>query len=59
MCDFNENGYACLRTSLNKLAGLLRATHRLSEAEPLFRRALSIFESSYGPAHPHVAVGLN
>ena len=31
---------------------LLQATNRLSEAEPLFRRAVSILESSVGPDHP-------
>jgi tetratricopeptide (TPR) repeat protein len=38
---------------------LLRATNRLSEAEPLFRRALAIAESWYGPDHPVVANRLN
>jgi hypothetical protein len=33
-------------------AGLLRATNRLAEAEPLMRRALAIFERSLGPEHP-------
>jgi Tetratricopeptide repeat len=31
---------------------LLRATNRLSEAEPLYRRALLIFERSFGRDHP-------
>jgi Tetratricopeptide repeat len=31
---------------LNTLAGLLRATNRLAEAEPFFRRALAITEKS-------------
>ena len=35
------------------------ATNRFSEAEPLYRRALSISETSYGPNHPTVAIGLN
>jgi tetratricopeptide (TPR) repeat protein len=38
---------------------LLRATNRLAEAEPLFRRALAIDEKSFGPEHPNVARGLN
>jgi tetratricopeptide (TPR) repeat protein len=38
---------------------LLQATNRLSEAEPLYRRALAIDESSYGPDHPNVAIRLN
>src|SRR6266516_2917658 len=44
---------------LNNLAGLLRATNRLTEAEPLYRRALAIDEKSYGPNHPEVATDLN
>jgi hypothetical protein len=44
---------------LNNLAGLLRATTRLTEAEPLFRRALAIDEKSFGPDHPKVANRLN
>ena len=36
----------------NGLAHLLRATNRLAEAEPLYRRALAIDEKSYGPEHP-------
>jgi tetratricopeptide (TPR) repeat protein len=31
----------------------------VSEAEPLFRRALAIVERSYGPDHPTVAIRLN
>jgi tetratricopeptide (TPR) repeat protein len=38
---------------------LLRATDRLSEAEPLMRRALAISEKSFGPDHPNVATSLN
>ena len=37
---------------LNNLAGLLQDTNRLGEAEPLYRRALAIYEASYGPDHP-------
>ena len=44
---------------LNNLAGLLSATNRLAEAEPLYRRALAIDEKSFGPEHPNVARGLN
>ena len=44
---------------LNNLAGLLRATNRLAEAEPLYRRALAIDEKSFGPEHPDVARDLN
>ncbi len=42
---------------LNNLALLLHATHRLGEAEPLMRRALTIFLKSTGLTgheHPHL-----
>jgi hypothetical protein len=45
--------------ALNNLAGLLQATNRLVEAEPLVRRALEIDEASYGNNHPVVARDLN
>jgi hypothetical protein len=32
--------------------------NRPTEAEPLYRRALAIFEASYGPDHPNVTIGL-
>jgi len=38
---------------------LLQATNRLSEAEPLMRRALAIDEQSFGIEHPAVARALN
>ena len=38
---------------------LLQTTNRLAEAEPLYRRALAIDETSYGPDHPDVAIDLN
>jgi tetratricopeptide repeat protein len=50
-------GYAHLYQLLNRpsvaipldnLAGLLRYTNRLAEAEPLYRRALAIDEKSFG-----------
>jgi CHAT domain-containing protein len=41
------------------LAELLRETNRLAEAEPLYRRALSILEKRLGPEHANVAVSLN
>jgi hypothetical protein len=37
---------------VNNLAELLRQTNRHAEAEPLYRRALAIFEISFGPEHP-------
>ncbi|MDA1252686.1 MAG: tetratricopeptide repeat protein, partial [Planctomycetota bacterium] len=39
-------------TALNNLAQLLQATNRLSEAEPLMRRAVEILRSSLGDDHP-------
>jgi hypothetical protein len=38
---------------------LLQETNRLTEAEPLMRRALQIDEDSFGPRHPNVAKDLN
>ena len=46
-------------TALNNLALVLKATNRLSEAEPLMRRVLAIDEASYGNDHPNVARDLN
>ena len=43
----------------NNLAALLQDTNRLSEAEPLMRRALAIDEASFGSQHPNVARDLN
>ena len=48
-----------MRARLNNLAGLLQATNRHAEAEPLIRRALAIDEESFGPDHPNVANRLN
>jgi Tetratricopeptide repeat len=31
----------------------------VAEAEPFYRRALAIYEKSFGPEHPNVATGLN
>jgi hypothetical protein len=50
-CHFQCN----VAIRLNNLAGLLRATNRLAEAESLYRRALAIDEKSFGPDHPNVA----
>ena len=45
-----------VRPVLNNLAQLLKATHRLAEAEPLMRRALAIDEAGYGAEHPDVSI---
>jgi len=44
---------------MNAVAIYLNQRADFTEAEPLYRRALSIYESSYGWDHPHVAGGLN
>jgi len=41
---------------LNNLGGLLLDTNRLTEAEPLVRRALEIFQVSLGPDHPNTVL---
>ncbi|HSR81517.1 MAG TPA: CHAT domain-containing tetratricopeptide repeat protein, partial [Hyphomicrobiaceae bacterium] len=46
-------------TRLNNLALLLEHTNRVSEAEPLMRRALTVDEKSHGPDHSDVARDLN
>lgn len=48
-----------MATSLNNLAGLLRDTNRLAEAESLYERALAIREKVLGAEHPTVATSLN
>ncbi len=44
--------------SLNNLASLYHAQGKHTEAEPLYRRALAIWEKALGPEHPHVAASL-
>ena len=44
---------------LNNLAGIMRATNRLSEAEKLYRRALDIYENQSSSVHHDLAVHLN
>jgi len=51
----DPNYAACL----NNRALLLHHTNRLTEAEPLFRRALEIWEKSLGQDHPQVATAFN
>ncbi|MFZ4763423.1 MAG: hypothetical protein ACOYMN_00615, partial [Roseimicrobium sp.] len=46
----------------NNLVGLLKATNRLAEAEPLYRRAVEIFLNftcDTGHQHPHLMAALN
>jgi tetratricopeptide (TPR) repeat protein len=44
-----------LATRLNNLAGLYRDTGRYAEAEPLYRRALTILEKALPADHPNLA----
>jgi len=44
---------------LNQAGFYLRVRARYAEAEPLFQRALGIYEKALGPEHPYVATGLN
>ena len=44
---------------LNQRALKLKEQGRYAEAEPLFKRALAIYEKSRGPDHPFVATSLN
>jgi len=43
---------------LNEEAQLYYRQGKYAEAEPLFRRSLTINEKALGPKHPHVATGL-
>ncbi|MFN3918930.1 MAG: tetratricopeptide repeat protein, partial [Methylohalobius sp.] len=42
-------------TSLNNLAALYKAQGDYAKAEPLYKRALAIWEKAFGPDHPNVA----
>ncbi len=42
--------------ALNNLANVLHAAGRYADAEPLFRRALAVYEKALGPDHPDVAI---
>ena len=48
-----------LATSLNNLALLYDAQGQYAQAEPLYRRALAIWEQALVPEHPSVAISLN
>ena len=47
--------------NLNNLAGLLRVTNRLADAEPLMRRSLKILIAlkQQGYQHPNLEAGIN
>ena len=42
-------------TSLNNLAALYQTQGNYAQAEPLYKRALAIWEKALGPVHPNVA----
>jgi tetratricopeptide (TPR) repeat protein len=50
---------ALISCACNNYALVLKDTNRLSEAEPLMRRALDIDEVNYGKNDPNVAIYLN
>ena len=43
----------------NNLAMLYRGQGRYSDAEPLYKRSLAIFEKALGRDHPNVGTSLN
>ncbi len=47
-----------MANALNNLAVLYKNQGRYTEAEPLYKRALAIFEKALGPEHPSVATSL-
>ncbi len=54
---FGEQDPRLART-LNALGEVYRTQGKYAEAEPLYRRALAIWEKALGPEHPNVAQGL-
>ena len=52
-------GSKLVATASNNLGLLLKDTNRIAEAEPLFRQALAVDESTFGSQHPKVATDLN
>ncbi len=47
-----------MAATLNNLAELYRAQRRYAQAEPFYRRLLSLQEKTLGPEHPKVAATL-
>ena len=45
--------------SLNNLAGLYEVQGRYTDAEPLYKRALTIAEKALGPEHAYAGHALN
>ena len=52
-------GHPTLAEFYNNLASNLDAQRRYAEAEPLFRKALTIREATLRAGHPHIAMGYN
>ncbi len=48
-----------MATGLNKLGLLCYNQGKYAEAEPLYQRALAIWEKALGPEHPNVATSVN
>ena len=48
-----------MATTLNNLALLYRHQRHCAQAEPLYKRALTIYEKALGPDHPSVGTSLN
>ena len=44
---------------MNNLAELYRTLGDAAKAEPLYNRAIGIWEGTYGPDHPNIAAGLS
>src|SRR5262249_46268435 len=58
-CETTPRLVSCVGGSLNNLAELYRSQGRLSETEPLYKRALAVTEHALGSDHPSVAFVLN
>ncbi|MCW5208004.1 tetratricopeptide repeat protein, partial [Desulfobulbus sp. US2] len=43
-------------TTLNNLAGLYKQQGRYDEAEPLYKRCLSIFKAVFPKGHPNIKI---
>jgi Flp pilus assembly protein TadD len=56
MCGMWGHEHPDVATPLNNLAFLYRLQGRYTEAEPLYKRALEIFEKVLGSDHPNTEV---
>lgn len=55
----DPDGYHVEVADLNDRAGVYESQGRYAEAEPLYRRALTISEKALGPDHPDLATFMN